>query len=143
MTASTRGMDTLFLEMYDTKLSYVPDTAPMANIIASYADLAESPVASCWYDDILYKESVKKVMPKEQTPRMDAFTEQYLGEYLRLCDEAPLCDETAKRAAASAYTEGLLNNGGASTDNFLKAKGKTFTQGLFREVLFGTGAPEE
>lgn len=135
--------DTLFLEMYDTRISHSPDTSKLAQLIAGFGDLADSPIASAWYDDILFAESVKKTGTREQTARLDAFTQAYLAEYLDMCALAPACDAAQKRKAASAYTEGLLNNGGASTDNFLKAKGKPFTQGLFRNVLFGTGSPDE
>lgn len=134
--------DTVFLELYDTRLAYVPDTGKLAEVIASFEDLATGSFASCWYDDILFKESVRKDATAEKTPRMDELTEAYLSEYLRLCALAPECDPALKRKAASAYTEGLLINGGTSTDNFLKNKGKTFTQGLFRGPLFGTGEPE-
>lgn len=134
--------DTLFLELYDTRLDYVPDTGKLAQIVASFSDLSTGSFASCWYDGILYGESVRKDGTAEQTPRMDGLTEAYLDEYLRLCALAPKCDPALKRKAASVYTEGLLNNGGVSTDNFLRNKGKAFTQGLFRGPLFGTGDPE-
>ena len=133
------GKDTLYLELYDTRLAHVPDTAALKALAAEYADLKDSSVASAWYDDILFKESVFKAAPAEQTPRMDTLAERYLRAYLALCAAAPACDPEQKRRAAAAYTEGLLEHGGASTDNFLKAKGKEFTQGLFRRVLFGTG----
>ena len=135
------GKDTLFLELYDTKLTHVPDTAGLARLKADCADLPDVPAKPAWYDDLLYSESILKVAPGELTPRLDALTEGYLAEYLRMTALAPLCDAAEKKKAASAYTEGLLNNGGASTDVFLKAKGKEFTQGLFRTALFGTGAP--
>ena len=135
------GRDTLFLELYDTKLEHTPDTAELAKLTGSYSDLTDVPAAPHWYDGILYPESVMKTGPQEASPRMDALTEGYLAEYLRLTAAAPACSREEKKKAASAYTEGLLKNGGASTDVFLKAKGKEFTQGLFRQALFGTGTP--
>ncbi|MBQ7064074.1 MAG: hypothetical protein IJM90_04195 [Firmicutes bacterium] len=135
------GMDTLFLEMYDTCLTHHPDTEHLGQVVAEYADLENSPIEPNWYDDILYKESVKKVMPDELTARMDQLTLDYLAEYLHMTTLAPACERTAKLRAASAYTEGLLEHGGPSTDVFMKAKGEEFTQGLFRDVLFSTGRP--
>ncbi len=135
------GNDTLFLELYDTGLCHRPDTSALDAIKKAQADLADVPVKSAWYDDILYPESLMKVAPESLRQRMDAVAEQYLAEYLRLWRLVPVCEPAEKKKAASAYTEGLLNNGGASTDIFLQAKGKAFTQKLFRTALFGTGNP--
>ena len=136
------GKDTCFLEMYDTCLTHAPDMQKLQALQAKHADLQEVPTAPHWYDGILYPESMLKTGDAALTSRLNQLTEDYLAAYLQLCGEAPACDPAAKKKAASAYTEGLLNQGGASTDNFLKAKGKEFTQGMFREVLFGTGTPE-
>lgn len=135
------GKDTAFLEMYDTKLSHKPDGLGLTEIKADYADIMDFPPQSAWYDDILYNESVFKAGPADLTPRLDELTGRYFLEYLRLCGDAPVCDRDEKIKAASAYTEGLLANGGASTDNFVKAKGLEYTSGMFRKVLFGTGDP--
>ena len=59
-------------------------------------------------------------------------------KYLDLSKEAKDCDETLKKEKARQYTEGLLLNGGPSTDVFRKKKGQEFTEKFFREVLFGT-----
>ena len=135
------GKDSCFLELYDTKLSYTPDASSLAKLKADCADLPDLPIPPRWYDAILYPQSVMKAGSAEMTPRLDALTEEWLAEYLRLCALAPVCDLAEKKKAASAYTEGLLDNGGASTDVFLQARGKEFTQGLFRTALFGTGTP--
>lgn len=136
------GRDTLFLELYDTKVSCTPDAAGLAALKADCADLTDVPTKPNWYDAIHYPQSIVKTASQDLTPRLDTLTEDYLAEYLRMTALAPACDPAEKKKAASAYTEGLLNNGGASTDGFLKAKGMEFTRGLFREVLFGTGTPE-
>ena len=43
-----------------------------------------------------------------------------------------------KREKTNAYVEGLLRNGGPSTDVFKKALGEQKTAELFKTVLFGT-----
>ena len=133
------GQEQLFLEMYNTTLNHVPDMSGLDEVNKEYSDLPDSPVASGWYDHLRYKQNVKKAGPEALSSRMDLYTEKYLTAYLRICAAAPSCDHEAKKNAASVYTEGLLTNGGASTDNFVKAKGIEFTQGLFRKVLFATG----
>ena len=136
------GNDTVFLEMYDTRLdrSKTPDAA--AKVAEAYADILEQPVAPNWYDDIKLPGCLKKKGKKDLTPRFDSLSAQYLDAYLTLCNEAEACDTDEKMKAAQVYTEGLLSNGGPSTDQFIKAKGRAFTEKLFRETLFGTGSPE-
>ncbi len=136
------GYDTLFLELYDTKLGYVPDTKGLARVNGEFRDLSDRPFGSAWYDDIMYKESISKKVPSELSGRLDMLTDEYLCEYLSMCGQAPECNCSDKKKAASVYTEGLLEHGGVSTDNFVKAKGKEFTSDMFRKVLFGTGEPE-
>jgi hypothetical protein len=44
-----------------------------------------------------------------------------------------------KKAKAAEYSDGLIKNGGPSTDVFKKEFGDEKTGRYFREVLFGTG----
>ena len=64
---------------------------------------------------------------------MNDYTEAYLA-----LPAKPVTDEAAKREKTNAYVEGLLKNGGPSTDVFKKALGEEKTAELFRSVLFGT-----
>ena len=136
------GNDTIFLEMYDTRLDRTAAPEAAEKVKAAYADIPEEPVAPNWYDDIKLACSLKKKGKKDITPRFDQLTAEYVDAYLTLCREAKECDRAEKMKAAQAYTEGLLTNGGPSTDQFLNAKGREFTEKLFRETLFGTGDPE-
>ena len=47
-------------------------------------------------------------------------------------------EASPKREKASVYVEGLLKNGGPSTDVFKKGLGEEKTAELFRKVLFAT-----
>lgn len=67
-------------------------------------------------------------------------TKEYFKEYVEILKKAPACDGDAKREKASVYVEGLLSNGGPSTDVFLKHYGAEKTADLFRRILFGTQA---
>jgi hypothetical protein len=49
-------------------------------------------------------------------------------------------DKEAKMQKASVYVEGLLSNGGPSTDIFKQYYGEEKTAYLFRKILFGTEA---
>ena len=107
--------------MYDTRLDRTKTPDAAAKVAEGYADIPEQPVAPNWYDDIKLPGCLKKKGKKALTGA---------------------CDRDEKMKAAQVYTEGLLTNGGPSTDQFIKAKGREFTEKLFRETLFGTGDPE-
>ena len=130
------GNDTLILELYDTQLAPC-DVRDIAQVGAAAANLPDHDLGSHWYDDIKYKESLSK-KGKKLTPAFDTLTADYTAAYINLCACAPRCDKEAKRAAASKYVEGLLSNGGPSTDAFKKILGEDETKALFRAVIFGT-----
>ena len=133
------GNDTLLLEMYDTRISK-PEITAMNPILEKYAAYPDGEAVSQWYDDIKIS-CVKKKSKKVDSNAFDAFTNEYLETYLNLCDDASPVDTATKKKAAQVYTEGLLKNGGPSTDQFVAAKGREYTEKLFREVIFGTGTP--
>ncbi len=132
------GNDTLFLEMYETRLNKTALTEVKC-VIDANKGLPDSPVAPNWYDDIKFDESVKKKGKKSLTPAFDKMTEEYLSAYLSETKKAGECDKDLKKKEASKYTEGLLTHGGPSTNVFVKAIGIEKTGRLFREILFGTG----
>lgn len=134
--------DTVFLELYDTRLDRTETPDAAAKVAEDYADIPEQPAAPNWYDDIRLPGCLIKNGKMDLTPRFDDLTARYLDAYLTLCKDAEKCDRHEKMKAARVYTEGLLSNGGPSTDPFIRAKGREFAEKLFREALFGTGDPE-
>lgn len=132
------GNDTIFLELYDTRMDRKRIPNDIEQVVDKYKDIPEQPVAPNWYDQIKFSVSLKKKGKKDVTPRFDKLTQEYLDAVLKLIEQAPECDAKEKKKAAAMYTEGLLTNGGPSTDQFVKAKGKEYTQKLFRSYLFGT-----
>ncbi len=130
------GNDTLIIEMYDTCVNS-KSYPTLAKIKEKYAGLPERDPGKHWYDDIKCPESLSKA-GKKITPEMTAFAKEYLAEYASILAASPEVDEVEKQKKNSEYVEGLLNNGGPSTDQFIKAIGKEKTAELFRTVLFGT-----
>ncbi len=132
------GNDTLFLEVYDTRLN--KDEGPvnsLKEVTKKYEDIPEEPVAPNWYDSIKWGCSIKKKGKKDITPRFDEFTLEYVSKYLELCGTASICDVETKKAEAKKYTDGLISNGGPSTDQFVKAYGKDYVEELYRDPFFG------
>lgn len=129
------GSDTLIVELYDTVVEDCPTEALQA-VNETYKDLPARDPGTHWYDGIKLKESVSK-KGKKLTDRFNAYTEAYADAYLGL-PAKPVADPEKKREKTRAYVEGLLQNGGPSTDVFKKALGAEKTAELFRRVLFGT-----
>ena len=130
------GNDTLIFEVYDTFLQQreLP-AAAMAK--AQGSGIPEHDMGAHWYDPIKLPVSFAKKGKKRQTPEFNRLAEEFLRGYLSDCGDAPVCDPAAKREKASVYVEGLLSNGGPSTDVFQKALGAEKTAELFRKILFG------
>ena len=129
------GNDTLILELYDTMLEPCV-TDQLQKVNEEYAYLPDRDPGTHWYDSIRLKESISK-KGKKLSPRFDAYAEAYTSAYLNL-PARTVTDAEAKGKKAGAYVEGLLKNGGPSTDVFKQALGEEKTAELFRKVLFGT-----
>ena len=133
------GRETLILELYNTCLDREAfDASGLERVREAYAAYPDKDLGSHWYDPLTYPVNLAKVGKKAEKAAFDELTVKYLSAYLEAVKTAPECSEEAKKAAARVYTEGLLSNGGPSTDVFKKGIGPEKTAELFRTVLFGT-----
>ncbi len=130
------GNDTLIFELYDTCLTK-SDLSALTDVQQASPGF-DHDLGEHWYDSIKLPESVAKKGKKQQRAAFDRLATDYLHTYLTIAKDAPSCADSLKREKASVYVEGLLANGGPSTDVFLKGIGADKTQQLFRSVLFGT-----
>ena len=131
------GNDTLIYELYDTLLEKADLSKPEA-VKAKYAALPDHDLGQHWYDGIKLAVSLSKKGKKAHTAAFDTCAMEYLEAYLDSVEDAPWCDPAGKQAKAAVYVEGLLENGGPSTDVFKKGIGPKKTAQLFRNILFGT-----
>ncbi len=131
------GNDTLIYELYDTLLG-APDLSGLEAVKKNAEALPEHDLGEHWYDSIKLPVSLSKKGKKAHTPAFDACAMEYLEAYLAAAKTAAPCEAAPKREKASVYVEGLLKNGGPSTDVFKKGIGDEKTGELFRKVLFGT-----
>lgn len=132
------GNDTLIIELYDTFV----DKQELVELSAWKEENKNLPVHDLgkhWYDSIKLEESVSYKGKKEQTTSFDKFSVAYFDKFLKSGGvKVSVSDVKKKRDRASVYVEGLLKNGGPSTDVFKKEFGEPRTAKLFRKVLFGT-----
>lgn len=131
------GNDTLIFELYDTLLGET-DLSALDAVKESAVSLPDHDLGQHWYDSIKLKQSLSKKGKKAHTAAFDAAAMNYLTAYLDAAKTAAPCEADAKREKASVYVEGLLTNGGPSTDVFKKGIGEEKTADLFRRVLFST-----
>ncbi len=129
------GNDTLIVELYDTLLGTY-SFKKLEDIKSQYSQLPERDPGDHWYDDIKLPESISKKGKKAQTKQFDDLTLSHFNAYLSV-PVSTVTDTVAKHQKASYYVEGLLKNGGPSTDVFKKALGYEKTEQLFKNVLFG------
>lgn len=130
------GNDTLIIELYDTTSAAFTCEA-LDQVCEEAKRLPARDPGIHWYDDIRLSQSLSKKGKASQTSDFDRVTEAYLEAWLH-AECLPLHDFTRKSEKTNAYVEGLLKNGGPSTDVFLKKLGPDRTALLFRSVLFGT-----
>ena len=132
------GNDTLIIELYDTFLEK-QDISELGLWKEENRNLPEHDLGKHWYDSIKLAESVSKKGKKEHSREFDKFTAIYFDKFLNSnVAKVAANDIKAKTEKASVYVEGLLSNGGPSTDVFKKEFGEAKTAKLFRKILFGT-----
>lgn len=128
--------DTLIVELYDTLLEKC-DLSELENVKSGFADLEDRDAGEHWYDSIKLSESISKKGKKAQTRRFDKLATRHLAAYIG-AEAGAVENRAEKMKKASIYVEGLIKNGGPSTDAFKKAIGEEKTAELFRKVLFAT-----
>jgi len=133
------GNDTLIFELYDTLLGQT-DLSALEQVKKDAAYLPDHDVGAHWYDAIKLPISLAKKGKKAHTPGFDATVIHYLAKYLQTAKTAAVCEAVPKREKAGVYVEGLLKNGGPSTDVFKKGIGEEKTVQLLRKILFATEA---
>lgn len=131
------GNDTLIFELYDTLLNSA-DLSALEEVKKQAAYLPDHDLGEHWYDSIKLPVSLSKKGKKAHTPGFDTTAIHYLTKYLETAQTADACEAAPKREKASVYVEGLLTNGGPSTDVFKKGIGVEKTADLFRKILFAT-----
>lgn len=132
------GNDTLIFELYDTLLG-TADLSGLEGVKAASAALPDHDLGTHWYDSIKLPQSLSKKGKKKQfMSDFDRIASEYLEAFLTDSAKAATCHADAKLEKASVYVDGLLTNGGPSTDIFLKGIGREKTTELFRKILFGT-----
>lgn len=130
------GNDTLIVELYDTLVGEFSEQTLM-DIKAQYSSLPYREPGEHWYDNIKLDSSISTKGKKNLTGTFDEFTSKHFEAYLAEGGKVGSPNREAKLEKAAYYVNGLLRNGGPSTDVFKKELGDEKTEKLFNNVLFG------
>lgn len=133
-----------YLEFYDVVKEkddrYMQLLSALSDVIGQYEHLENIEVAPAWYQSLLTVTTYKAGKTS-----MDADLEKMLIDnlhtYLEQSQQFPLLTEeerVEKQNITLDYTDGLIENGGISTDVFKKALGDEETKKFFDQVFFGT-----
>ena len=138
-TVLAMGRIVVIAEIYDTTLGGF-DEKPCLAVKEKLSSYPDRPTSANWYDNIKLSCSWGKKTGKKALAELEKGLADYLQAYLSIADKTPglsadLLEQ--KRLKSDAYVTGLLEQGGPSTDVFVKKLGKEKTEKLFREVLFG------
>lgn len=128
------GSDTLLLELYDTQLSPA-SVDELTAVKEKYAALPDNDLGQHWYDHLKMAPSLSKKGKKKDVDYEPLFAE-FLEAYIELLKTAPACDRAEKQAKVREYAQGLLDNGGPSTDQFKNMIGEEATRDLFLRYVF-------
>lgn len=138
------GNYTLIIEIYDVMLEKNEKNTKLLETLESikseYSDLPDNDLGEHWYDDLKCAACVsKKGKKKDIAEKCDELYGRYLEAYLSAAkDMDEVADKAAKRALSDSYVQGLLDNGGPSTDQFVKMLGIERTTEYFKKIIFGT-----
>jgi hypothetical protein len=112
------------------------DMSSLDDVKSKFTELSERDPGEHWYDNIKLSQSISKKGKRAQTPELDALATEHFIAYLNICADKAF-DEAKKKELSARYVNGLLTQGGPSTDVFKKSFGEAKTEKLFKDVLFG------
>ena len=130
------GNETLLLELYNTQLSDI-NVSALDKVKADFSSLPDYDLGTHWYDYLKLSPSLAK-KSKKVTAEYQKLCDKFFHTYITLLEQAPVCDRTQKQTKVREYTNGLLSNGGPSTDQFIKMIGTDATRDLFTKYIFSS-----
>ncbi len=133
----------LYVEFYGLPTSDAQQALAQAleGIFAEYQQFEEIEMDAVWYDDLMLTS-----LHKSTTDAEDASVEELSGKILSAyLSQAALCEllseeeSVEKISAIRTYCDGLIAQGGTSTDVFKSQLGEEETRVFFESVFFGIG----
>ena len=134
-----------YVEFYDlventSSEDYVQTMDLLHEFEDKYSSFEEIPSESVWYDKYLTIAMHKSAKNTDDEEIEQMFCDA-VSYYMDSADKLEILDEAEKQEKLDLtreYSQGLVTNGGVSTDVFKKNLGEEKTQDFFDKVFFGT-----
>ena len=133
-----------YLEFYDVvqnkDATYMQLVDKLSAVIERYAHLEDFEASEAWYEHLLSVDAYKAGKPKDdvQVELMLRESVQVYLDHAKMLPELTEEEKNEKKNITLAYTDGLIEKGGISTDVFKKELGPEVTKDFFDRVFFGT-----
>lgn len=127
---------TTIIEQYDTLLNSERKEDEFINIRNKYKDYEKINEDKHWYDDLLYKSSFRIATNKKNDDVSENCINECVSVYIEQLKNSDKCDIDLKKQKTHKYSDGLIENGGPSTDVFNKGIGQEKTKEFFNKVVF-------
>lgn len=133
----------LYVEFYGLPTSDAQDALAqeLEAVFAEYSQFEELEMDAVWYDDLMLT-SLHKSTSSAEDSAIEALSTKILDAYLSqaaACEVLSEEDSANKIATIRAYCNGLITQGGTSTDVFKAQLGEEETRVFFESVFFGIG----
>ncbi len=125
--------DVCLMEFYDTCRKR-PSYEDLLKIKKEFTTYPRYEIKPAFSDEIKLEPSFS--VYSKHGNHFDLLLNDYFTEIETIINEAENIPEDEKREANKKYVDGLLMNGGTSTDMFVKKIGKEKTEKLFRKFVF-------
>ena len=134
----------MLIEAYDLSIghddSYDKGIASFVALKDKCDDMPEFPTKSCWYDEIRPVCIARQPSREQDEDALWRFRDA-LDLFISMERRAPVLDDAGrveKWRVNKAYSDRLIDEGGASTDRWTAALGAENTRRFFDEVFFGS-----
>ena len=138
------GNRKIYLEFYDLVENkddnYTNLLSKLQSTIENFGNLEDIEASEAWYENLLTVTTYKTGKSKNDKS-FDALLTDNLQVYSDFAKSLPQLDESQKSTKKSitvAYTDGLIEKGGISTDIFKKSLGDEKTKEFFDNIFFGS-----
>ena len=135
-----------YLEFYDVvkekDAAYEKLMTALSVVVSEYDHLEDFEASAAWYEHLLTVDAYKSGKSKNDEELKEMLADS-LKVYLAHSEALPVLsaeEREEKLAITQAYTDGLVEKGGVSTDVFKKELGTEETKKFFDKVFFGTKA---
>ena len=133
-----------YLEFYDVvkekDATYNQLMTALSDVVNNYTHLEDFEASEAWYEHLLTVDAYKAGKAKDD-PEVEKMLAESVRVYLehgKALSELSAEDKKEKRNITVAYTDGLIEKGGISTDVFKAQLGPEVTKDFFDQVFFGT-----